>query len=122
MFFRHRCLKVAMSMGLVLLVVSLACDGLGGECHDSRTGKVLSEIEDANGKLWSVEKHSQSIKVAGQDMKFCAVPIEAATQDRKFTGQSTIGWRYLFHPETGERIEVDGAYRGMRTLRGYEWY
>ena len=115
MFFRYGWLKVAMAMVLVLLAVSVACEGLSGQCHDSRTGKVLSEIEDADGKLWPVKKHSQSMAVSGQDLKYCAVTIDAATRGRNFG-------RYVFHPDTGERIQVDGAYRGMRTLWGYEWY
>ena len=84
--------------------------------------EVLEEVEDANGKLWPVKKHPQSLKAAGQTYEFCGVSIEAVTENRKYTGQSTIGWRYLFHPDTGERLEVGGATRGMRTLDDYEWY
>ena len=111
-------------LAALVMVYALACDSvsIGGKCHDSRTGEVLEEVEDANGKLWPVKKHPQSLKAAGQTYEFCGVSIEAVTENRKYTGQSTIGWRYLFHPDTGERLEVGGAARGMRTLDDYEWY
>ena len=50
-----------------VLVWAGACNavGIGGGCHDSRTGEVLKEVEDANGKVWPVKKHPQTLKFGG---------------------------------------------------------
>ncbi len=98
-----------------------ACDaiGIGGQCHDRKTGEVLKEVEDANGKLWPVKKHPDAVLYAGQELEFCGVSVEAATEreDRQFFAK-----RYVFHPGTSELIEVGSPSKGMRTLEDYEWY
>ena len=104
-----------------VLVWAGACNavGIGGGCHDSRTGEVLKEVEDANGKVWPVKKHPQTLKFAGQELVFCAVSIEAATEMKG----SMLVTHYVFHPETGSPIKAGGTGgKGMRRLDGYEWY
>ena len=114
--------KVIGMLALVVMVYALACDsvGIGGKCHDSRTGEVLEEVQDTNGKLWPVKKHPNSLQAAGQTYEFCGVSIEAATEKQG----SMLASHYVFHPDTGERLRVGAASnaKGMRTLDDYEWY
>ena len=109
-------------LAALVMVYALACDsvGIGGKCHDSKTGEVLEEVEDADGKLWPVSKHPQSLKAAGQQYEFCGVSIEAATE----TKGSMPFSHYVYHPETGEVLGVGGMSNAkrMRTLNDYEWY
>ena len=119
MFFRLFPASLAFTM---LLLLACEATGIGGKCHDSATGEVLREVEDVNGKAWPVKKHPDSLKYAGQTLNSCAVSIEAVTQDRQYTGQSRIGWRYLFHADTGSLIEVKPASKGLKTPDRYEWY
>ena len=109
-----------MVAALLLLAVSVACEGLGGigeQCHDSATGQVLEEVEDANGKTWTVKKMPG---LPGM----CGIPVQATTFTKEYAMGSNPSHQYVLHPDTGEQIDMLllGRARGMTPLEGYEWY
>lgn len=106
-----------------MLCLSMACNAVSsitGQCHDDSTGEVLEEVEDADGNLWPVKRHPDTLRFAGQEYEMCAVSIEAPTHDE---GSMLIS-SYVFHPRTGEKLRVGGmtSAKGMQDLNGYEWY
>ena len=105
-------------LALLFPLLSLACSeiGIGGKCHHRDTGEVLTQIEDANGDLFSVEKMSNLPSLTGT-YDGCGVPVEA-----KIDEGSLLIPGYVYHPDTGERLVVYSAEKGLRPLDAYEWY
>ncbi len=106
----------------LLTLAAAACDtvGLGGSCYHGATGEELKQVRDANGDLFSVSKHDTGLTMLGQDLVFCAI-----SKDAKLGGEGGFGYSgYVYHPETGERIEAHGLQRGKRIIGEfeYEWY
>lgn len=101
---------------LLPLLFVFACSnlGVGGACHHRATGEVLTEIRDANGDLFRVRKMPNQPTFTGS-YDGCGVPVEAETEDGFLLS-------FVFHPETGERLVVYDAQRGLRPLDAYEWY
>ena len=106
---------LAATLTVGLMACSAIADGIGGgQCHNETTGEKLSKVADANGDVFPVEK--KSIKApSGLELVYCAVSMTANLEKGNWN-------QYVFHPETGARIEVDGAYRGFHRLLGYAWY
>ena len=115
--------KGTVMLAVLVAVGALACDslGIGGECYNNRTGEAIKEVEDANGKLWPVKKHPQSIRALGQDLDYCAVSLEAEFER---SGSAAYGTDVVYHPDTGSPIDTQSFYdtKGWRMLDGHEWY
>lgn len=112
--------RLAFGSGLIFLTfLGLSCDGIRVDdgCHDARTGEELKEVRDANGELFPVAK--VSFDLGNLIIEYCGVSIDAQVVERDFSVE------VLYHPYTGEQIEVEEPRRGVRRFAGhseYAWY
>ncbi len=77
----------------------------------------MNEVRDANGELFPVTK--VSFDLGNLSIDYCGVSIDAQVDGRDF------GIEVVYHPYTGEQIEVEGPSRGVRRFAGHSefaWY
>ena len=106
-------------LALLLVPLVLACSevGIGGKCHHRETGEVLTKVRDADGDLFSVKKISNFPGPTGP-FDACGVSVEAKLVEEG--GFFIAG--YVYHPDTGERLAVYSAEKGLRLVGHHEWY
>ena len=86
-----------------------------GSCYDAETGEELKEVKGADGTLFELQKTTDPVWAPHID--YCGVSVRAAVFEADFAD-------YVLHPTPFpfKRIEVGDPYKGLRPLRGYEWY
>ena len=82
---------------LLLPLFVLACSdiGIGGECHHVETGKILTQVRDVSGQLFSVKKMPDQLDFS-RTFDGCGVPVEAEVEEGK-----PLGSRVRLPPRDG---------------------
>lgn len=109
---------------LAFIAASLACSDLSkvgipgiGKCHSIENGEVLNEVEDEIGNLFTVEKTTR-LTTGGENKDYCGVSVRAELGREK----GIFDIKYVYHPETGDKIYAAFSDKGLLMLDGYEWY
>ena len=106
-----------------------------GDCRHYRTGEVITQVRDASGKLWDVEKRSYPLYPSAELTEGCAIPWEAKVdtggmsymveyvdETGKVLHSEARPAEWVYHPESRKRVDT-GPLLPDRVLRlvEYRW-
>ena len=106
-----------------------------GDCRHERTGEVITQVRDASGKLWDVEKRSYPLYPSAELTEGCAIPWEAKVdtggmsymveyvdETGKVLHSEARPAEWVYHPESRKRVNT-GPLLPDRVLRlvEYRW-
>ena len=96
-----------------------AATEIAGECRHYRTGEVITQVRDAEGKLWDVKKLAYPLYPSAELTDGCSIPWEAKVETDgslhvsgyedekgKLIYEETRLAEWVFHPKSGKRVNT----------------
>lgn len=140
---------VVLLICLAAVLASLGCDSVssslsGKKCRHTETAEVLTEVKDARGDTWELQRRS----LPGYKIDLCAVPVDAKLGEKKLSrgfeynhpvegvdikgilflpdDNGVTGWEWELGdpPEGWPAVGVSATHRGFHFLHefAYQWY